>query len=190
MTTTGPIGGTGPRNLPPINTAAIRDRLRALDARTKYLEKNRIPTPIPMGGVANASRMQVAQLGHAPVYSEAQGGFVPSPVLATLLFHLPGGLIVATSDPLHARYSCDIIGISADLGTFSSDCTFVVYVNGSPVYTVGMTSVSTGLIIVSPTPLAPYTDLVTVACTDAGTGNSGLVVNVELGVVTGSTAGP
>ena len=192
MTNTSPLGGTGPRVTPPIDLAAIRARFASLDSRIKYLEKNRIPAPLNISDLANASPMQQAQHGHAAVYSQDQGGYAPSPVLAELLFHMPGDLSVATSDPLHARYPCNIIAVSADLSTFGSDCIFKVLVNGTVVATVTMTSASTGLIPVGSYPaLAPYTDLVAVECTSIGSGNSGLVVHVELGVVTGGvTPGP
>jgi hypothetical protein len=125
------------------------------------------------------------------VFSQERGIYTPSPVLAELLFHMPGALSVAESDPLHSRYPCNIIGVSADLSTYSSSCTFEVKVNGTVVSTITMSGASTGLVNVSGNPpLVAYTDLVTVACTSAGSGNEGLVVHVELGVTVGLIAGP
>lgn len=191
-TSTSPLGGTGPRVLPPLDLAAIRARFASLDSRIKYLEKNRTPEPLGVSDLANATPMQQAQHGHAAVYSQAQGGYAPSPVLAELLFHMPGSLTLATSDPLHARYPCNIIGVSADLTTWGSGGTFEVLVNGTVVATITMGGTSTGLVAVSGNPgLVPYTDLVQVKCTSLGTGNTGLVVHVELGVVvSGYAAGP
>ena len=104
---------------------------------------------------------------------------------------MPGGLSSAESDPLHARYPCNIIGVSADLGTYAASCVFTVKVNGTVVATVTMTSASTGLLTVSGNPpLVAYTDLVTVDCTSPGSGNEGLVVHVELGVTVGGNPGP
>jgi hypothetical protein len=192
MTSTSPLGGTGPRVLPPIDLAAIRARFASLHSRILYLEKNRTPQAVRMSDIGNAASMQQAAHGHAAVYSQTQGAYVPSPVLAELLFHMPSDLSVATSDPLHARYSCNILAVSADLTTFASSVVFEVLVNGTSVASVTMTSASTGLVPVAGFPaLVPYTDLVTVACTSPGAGNQGLVVHVELGVVvSGITAGP
>lgn len=187
MTSTGPAPPTGPRNLPSINLAAIKARLQSFDKRIKYIEKNRTPAPIPMGKVADASQMQRAQAGHAavlsPINDAVTGSYQPSPVLATLLFNMPGALTLATSDPMHSRYVANIVGVAADLTTFASDVTFEVLVNGSSIQTVTMTGAATGLVpITAHTPLNPYTDLVTVQTTDIGTDNLGLVVHVELAV--------
>ena len=191
MSGTGPPVPTGPHSNPNTNLAALRDQLRLLDDRIKLLERNRQPVPTLMHQLDNTARMNYAQLGHAPVYSSNTGDYVPSPVLASMMFHLPGPIAVATSDPQHARYLCNVLAVSADFGTWGGGTTFVVYKNGSPIATVTPGSQSTGLIAVSGTPiLVPYTDLITVATTAAGAGDSGLVVHVELGLVAANEPGP
>ena len=191
MTSTSPLPVTGPHVLPRTTLSAIQARFASLNSRMTYLEKNRTPEPVPLSSIPNATSMQQAAHGHAPVYSQMVGGYWPSPVLAELLFHMPDALSVATSDPLHARYACNIIGVAADLATFSSDMTFEVLVNGLAVATVTMTSAASGLVVVGGSPaLVPYTDLVTVATTSVGTGNLGLVVHVELGVTVSGDPGP
>lgn len=187
MGSTGPAPATGPRNLPSINLAAIKERFLTLDRRIKYLEKNRQPAPVKVHQLSNASQMQMAQAGHTAVLnpdnSVPTGAYQPSPVLATLLFNMPGALSLATSDPMHSRYQSNIVGVSADLTTFSNDVTFEVLVNGSVISTVTMTSATSGLVnVAAHTPLNRYTDLVTVQTTSIGSGNLGLVVHVELAV--------
>jgi len=188
---TGPLGGSGPVTRPNLGLAAIRARFENIERRLSLRERNRTPEPLPLHlAASNAGPVSQAQHGHGVVYSEPQGMFVPSPVLAELPFHMPGPLSLATSPPLHARYACSITGIAADLGVFSTDVEFEVLVNGTMVYTINQTSQSTGLIPVAPTALVAYTDLITVQTTSIGTGNSDLVVHVELGVVVGTTPGP
>lgn len=188
MATSAPPPNTGPRNIPSITLASIRARFQSLDSRIKYLEKNRFPIPTQMHEIANAPQVQMAQPGHAPVLSPIGGAptgtFQPSPVLATMLFHQPGSLVAATSDPFHARYACNIVGVAADLATYGSgDVVFDILVNGSSIQTVTMTSDATGFIpVTSHTALNPYTDLVAIETTGVGSGSSGLVVHVELAV--------
>lgn len=180
--TTGPPPPTGPRRVAPINVTAIRNRLRSLDSRTKYLEKNRTPAPLHVHELANAPALQYAQDGHAPVFDQAEGIFKPSPVMATLLFSMPGALVTGISDPMHARYPCNIVAISADLSTFTGVVDVDLLVNGTVIHSLAIPSSSTGLVSVTSTPLAAYTDLVTVQTTSVGSGNMGLVVHVELSV--------
>jgi hypothetical protein len=187
VSSTGPAPATGPRNLPSINLAAIKARLLSLDSRIKNIEKNRTPAPVKIHQISNASQMSMAQAGHTAVLnpdnSVPTGAYQPSPVLATLLFNMPGALSLATSDPMHSRYQSNVVGVSADLTTYSTNVTFEVLVNGAVVSTVTMTSATSGLInIAAHTPLNPYTDLVTVQTTSIGSGNLGLVVHVELAV--------
>jgi hypothetical protein len=183
MNNTGPIPQTGPKFFAPIDRAAMRDRFRSLDSRIKYLEKNRTPTPVLMHTLGNAPQLQIAQNGHAPVWSTEDGNFQPSPVLAEMTFNMPGPLVLSTSDPVHARYPCNVVSASADLTTFSSDVTFELLINGTVIQSFTMTSASTGSVVV-PTnnALHSYSDLVTVATTSIGTGNVGLVVHIELAV--------
>jgi hypothetical protein len=195
VTTTGPVGQTGPTAVPPLTWKALRERLDAQDRQIAYLQKNRTPAPLKLHEVANLSEMQMAQPGHAAVQDAARPGhvpvgYVPAPVLATLVFNMTGDLTLATSDPMHSRWVANIFGVAADLTTYASPVTFEVLVNGTVVSTVTMTSDSTGLVeIPAHTPLHPYTDRVTVQTTDIGAGNKGLVVHVELAVDTQNPPG-
>lgn len=187
MNSVGPPPSTGPRRVGQTTNTALRDRLRSLNSRTKYLEKNRFPAPLGLHELANAPSLQQAQPGHAAVFSpipgQATGAFQPSPVLASMVFTMPGALTAAESPPFHARYICNIVGISADLATFASDVEFTLAINGTVIQTVTMTSASTGFIdVTGENALHAYTDLVTITTTSIGSGNEGLVVHVELAV--------
>jgi hypothetical protein len=137
--------------------------------------------------------MSQAQPGHGGVYDPVSNKIVPTPVLATALFHMFGALTAATSPPWHARYGCTIVGIAADLGTFGlgEGVTFEVQVNGTTISTITLASTSSGHTAVSP-PVAikAYTDLVTVVTTAIGSGSADLVVHVELGSVVSGTPVP
>jgi hypothetical protein len=195
MTTTGPTGPTGPTAVPPLTWKALRERLDAQDRKIAYLQKNRTPAPLKLHEVANASQMQMAQPGHAAVQDAPRSGhvpvgYVPAPVMASLLFNMTGDLTLATSDPMHSRWVANVFGVAADLTTFASDVTFDVLLNGVVISTVTMTSASSGLVeIPAHPPLHPYTDLVTVQTTSIGAGNKGLVVHVELAVDTQNPPG-
>jgi hypothetical protein len=179
----GPLPATGPKNLPPLSLSAVRARLHTLESQIKYQQKDRFAAPMGLHELNNASALQYAQGGAAPSWDQASGGYMPSPVLATLLFNMPGALTLSTSDPLHSRWPCNITGLAADLNVFGSDVTFKLLVNGSTVATETMTGAAIGLIPVSGSPaLRAYLDLVQVETTVIGTGNIGLVVHVELAV--------
>jgi hypothetical protein len=185
----GPVGPTGPRNLPRIDLAQLANAIRSLRNRVLYLEKNRVPQPTQMHEVSNAFQMQQAQAGHAPVFDPTNdkptGSFQPSPVLATMLFAMPGALTLATSDPMHARYDCNIVGFAADLTMFGSAFDVLVTVTGphAATQTVNVSANPLGFVPVSaPMPLQAYQDQVTVETTSIGSGNAGLVFHVELAV--------
>ena len=180
---TGPLPITGPKFIPPVSLRSLRSRINSLDSRISYQEKNRIPTPQGLHELNNASALQYAQDGATPTFQQEFGGYLPIPNLSTLLFNMPGSLSLAESDPVHARWPCNITGVAADLSVFSSDVSFDLLVNGSVVQSFTLTSAASGFVAVTGSPaLRAYLDLVQVETTSVGTGNSGLVVHIELAV--------
>lgn len=97
-----------------------------------------------------------------------------------IIFDYQGSLASGVSPPWHSRFPVIVTGFAADLGTFASDLEFAVRVNGSNIGVATMTSASTGHLATTATPLAAYTDLVSVAIVGAGSGNADLIVHVEL----------
>jgi hypothetical protein len=187
MTTTGPGTTPGPIQRPRTSWDALRKRLEDTERNIRLLQKNRTPAPLKLKQLSDAGGMYQVPNGHAPTFSRQAGTYQPAPNYAEFIFHLQGTLVNTASPPYHSRWRSQIVGVSADMGTFASDITFEVLLNGTPIVTYGMTSESTGPIDVGPFEVQAYTDLVTVQVTDVGSGNSDLVVHVEYGSVVGGS---
>ena len=115
---------------------------------------------------------------------------MPKPVLAEVVFQLQGALSATTSPPWHCRYGATIVAVAADLGVFSTGpVEFDLLVDSSSVQSFSFDAQSSGrMLLDSPQPeLVAYTDLIAIETTSIGSGNSDLVVHVELGVTSGLT---
>lgn len=93
-------------------------------------------------------------------------------------FSYAGAVAVSTSTPWAAAANCTANSVRALLGTAGSSSTVVtVYVNGSSIGTVTLTSGQTNVgAALTTTVVAQDTDVVTVAVTTAGTGAADLTV--------------
>lgn len=183
MGSVGSAPPTGPAFKPRTAWDALRKRVESIERNIGYLQKNRTPAPVGLEELSNASGMTQVPSGHVPTFSGQAGSYQPAPNYAEFIFHLQGSLTSTESPPYHSRWASQIVGVSADLGTFTDDVTWEVLVNGTPVITITQTAQSTGQIAAGPVQIAAYTDLVTIQVTDTGSGNSDLVVHVEYGSV-------
>ena len=190
-----PLGATTGGSQPPLSEKSIRALFENLKTRVKRLEANRTPQPLQMHQLANTGPMSQANPGHSSTFDTNSGTYVPSPNLASLIFHMPGTLSIATSPPHHARYDCYIVGISADIGTLNLGdvITFELLINGTAVATLSADTEAGGFQPINPPiALAAYSDLVTLATTSAGASGASadLVVHVELGSYVSGHIGP
>lgn len=194
MTISYPTPGSAPNTKGALSLAWIKQRFLELHVRLIRAENTLRNPPIPLvHELQNAGHMSQAQHGHAAKFSEIYGKYVPAPVLATMLFHQIGSLVANVSPPQHSRVQCRPIAVAADMGTYGSPAIFRVLINGVVVGSpITINAPATGRILFpNPSPtIDPYIDLVTVETVDPGSGNSDLVIHVELGVLVGGSAGP
>ena len=191
MTFVGPIPQPpGPTSRAKLDWDALVRWQKSVELAVYAVQNNRAEANLLLHKLADTPLMAGVQDGQAPTFDLGLGQFWPKPVLAEAVFQLQAALTATTSPPWHCRFGATLVAVAADLGVFSTGpIEFDLLVNGSSVQSFSFDAQSSGRMTVDPPQpeIVAYTDLVAIEMTSVGSGNSDLVVHVELGVTSGLT---